>query len=106
MRKVLVVKWLAKASDGGDVEESTVSLLNAIINSTRQEDMPKGIEHFRLFTRLVRAFDKSSENGIIELEEADYSIIHRMFEKGLPAIWAMNKDISRAVEGFLNTEAS
>jgi hypothetical protein len=101
MRKIQVVKWKVKSPTGEEVEDTTLSVLNAIINSTRPEDMPRGVDHFRLFKRLADAFDKA-QSGTLILEDADYDLLKRLVNNGVPAIWGMSKDLTNAVESYLS----
>lgn len=104
MRKINVLKWKVKSPTGEDIEDNSLTVLNAVINNTKPEEMPRGIDQFRLFNRLDKAFKQAEETGTIVLEEVDYHIMKRLLELGIPAIWAMNKDINGAVEGFLNAK--
>lgn len=102
MRKIPVIKWTIKTPDGKDGTDSTLTVLNVVISATKPEDMPRGIDQFRLFNRLSKAFEQAEKTDVIILEEMDYSLMKRLLETGIPGIWAMNKDITSVVEAFLN----
>lgn len=103
MRRIPLCTWKATGPQG-EVEETTLTALNAIINSTRPEDMPRGVDNFRLFLRLAKAFAKAEETDILELEETDYSMIKQIIERSVPAIWAMNQDIKQAIQSVLDAQ--
>jgi len=102
MRSIPVAKWTTKV-EGKDYEESLLTVLSAII-SQRAEDMPRGLDNFRLFQRLSACFTKAESSGTLELEEGDYVFLSRIIERGVPAMWAMNKNISGVIEAFLNAK--
>lgn len=102
MKKIEVVKWKEKVN-GEVIETSTVSLLSILISrkSNSPEGMPKGMDNFRLMSRIGRAFDKVGKGSVLELEEGDYGFLKTAVENEVPSEWGMNKDIMKAVEGFL-----
>ena len=115
MRKIKIETWksnVPKLDDSGNIipgevkekDEDLLMVLNVLIANTKPEDMPRGLDNFRLFGRLSKAFDKADETKILELEEVDYSFLKGMIEKDAPAIWGMNENILKAVEAFLNAE--
>jgi hypothetical protein len=104
MRRIAVNKWKAKTPSGEELDDSILTVLNAVISSTSPSDMPRGIENFRLFKRMSNAFEKVEETGTLELEEADYSFLKRILEKGIPSTWSMNENINTAVETFLSAK--
>lgn len=104
MRKIQIEKWKAKLLDGQEIEENLLSALNALLIAKRPEDMPKGLDNFRLMNRLVKAFDKAEESGILELEEVEYSLLKHTIEKDIPSIWGSNKNITKAIDLFLEAK--
>jgi hypothetical protein len=104
MRRISIVKWKVKNPEGAEIEESILSILNALIASKRPEEMPKGLENFRLMKRLVVVFDNAEEKGILELEESEYKLLKNMVEKDIPSLWGTNLDISKAVDNFLEAK--
>ena len=104
MREIEVKKWVGKNPEGNDVEESTLGALNILISGQKPEEIPRGIDKFRLFGRLAKAFDKADKSGVLVLEESDYSFVKKAVEKNIPSVWAMNNDINEAITIFLNAE--
>jgi hypothetical protein len=104
MRKVKVERWKAKLPDGTEMEETLLTALNALIIAKRPEDMPRGLDNFRLMNRLAKAFDKAEETGILELEENEYSLLKNSIEKDIPSIWGSNKNITQAIDLFLEAK--
>jgi len=103
MKKVKILRWLVKLQDG-EVEDSTLTVLKALINFTKPEEMPRGLDNFNLFKRLSEAFDKAEKNNLLELEDYDYTTLKRMIEKNIPSFWGMNKDITKVIDLFIKAE--
>lgn len=104
MKKIEVKKWKEADGKGGEVESNTLMMINALISRVDPAKMPKGIDKFRTFGRIGRAFDKADKTGTLELDTADYAFLKGMVDNDVPAIWAMNKELMEAVEGFLDAE--
>ena len=105
MRKIEVKKWKAiNEATREEFEENTLTALNVLIAGQKPEDIPRGIDKFRLFGRLGKAFDKAEKSGVLELEESDYSFIKKAVEANVPSVWAMHAEIGPAIEAFLNAE--
>ena len=112
MRKIKIEKWksnVPKYEDGVIVgteekDETLLDAINVLIANKKPEDMPRGLDNFRLMGRLSKAFTVADESGILELEEVDYKFIKDDLEKNIPSTWGMNQNIMNAVEGFLNAK--
>ena len=86
------------------IYETILDALNVLIGNKKPEEMPKGIDHFRTFNRLSKAFEKAEKSKVLELEESDYSFLKTSIEKDTPASWGMNLSISEAIEDFLSAK--
>ena len=104
MRKIKINTWKAKIAEGKEIDESLLIALNLLLGNKRPEDLPRGLDHFRLFSRLSKAFEKAEETGELVLEETDYSFLKASIEKDVPSVWGMNKDLGQAIEDFLNAK--
>jgi hypothetical protein len=104
MRKIKINTWKAKIAEGKEQDENLLIAINVLLGNKRPEDIPKGLDKFRLFNRLAKAFDKAEETKELVLEEADYSFLKEMIEKDVPSIWGMSENLSRAIEDFLNVK--
>jgi len=104
MRKVKIEKWKAKDRDGNEYEESILTALNVLINNKKPEDIPRGLDKFRLFNRITKAFDKAEKSGELVLEEVDYKFLKDMVETDIPSVWGANESILKAVESFLEAK--
>lgn len=111
MRKINIATWKSNVPVRDDsnniigakeVEESLLIALNVLLGNKRPEEIPRGLDQFRLFGRLAKAFDKAEETSLLELEEADYKFLKDMISKDVPSTWGMNKPLSIAIEAFLN----
>jgi len=104
MRKIRIENWKAKLPNGKEGEENLLIALSVLIANKRPEEMPRGLDKFRLFNRLSKAFDKAEKSRELVLEEMDYTFLKDLIEKEVPSIWGMNPNLSKAVEDFLNTK--
>jgi hypothetical protein len=104
MRKIEITKWKATDSEGKEVEESILKILNVLIIGKKPEEIPRGIDKYRLFGRLAKAFDNAEKEGVLVLEETDYSFLKKTMDSDIPSIWALNPSITEAVEAFLNAK--
>ena len=115
MRKIKLEKWKSNVpvygEDGITVvgtkekDEDLLTALNVLIANKKPEEMPRGIDKFRLFGRLSKAFEKADKSRVLELEEIDYSFLKGSIEKDCPASWGMNQNISKAIEAFLEAKS-
>ena len=101
MRKIKVETWKAKGADGKEIEETILNALNLLLIAKKPEEMPRGIDKFRLYSRLSKAFDKAEKEKVLVLEEMDYKFLKDALEKDAPSMWGMNQNIVKAVEDFL-----
>ena len=99
MRNVKILKWKENGK-----EVSLLNAINILVSSKDPKYLPKGIDKFKIFGRIGAAFDKAEKKGILELEEADYAFLKEIIEQDIPAQWALNKDIKKAFEEFLNAK--
>lgn len=115
MRKIKLEKWKSNVpvfgKDGKTIvdtkeqDEDLLTALNVLIANKKPEDMPRGLDKFRTFGRLSKAFEKADKSRILELEEADYSFLKESIEKDTPANWGMNQNILNAIEIFLEAKS-
>lgn len=104
MRKIEVKKWKAINREGKEIEENLLSALNVLIINKRPEDMPKGLDKFRIFNKLAKAFDDAEKSGELVLEEKEYAFLKNTVEKEIPSQWGLNPQISEAIEVFLDAK--
>jgi len=104
MRKIQLHEWDAKTAEGKSITENTITMLSILLTNKKPEELPRGIDNFRLFSRLSYAFDKAEKEGVLVLEESDYAFLKKLIESDLLSTWGMNKDIVKAVDNFLNAK--
>ena len=104
MRKIKIVKWKEKV-EGKEIETDTVSLLEMMIRMQKPENMPKGIDNFRVMNRLTKAFDKAKKTNELQLEETDYKFLKDMLDKDVPAIWGTIPKAAEAIELFVEAKS-
>jgi len=112
MKKIKIKSWKSNVpiyKDGKIVgseekDETLLDALNVLIANKKPEEMPRGLDKFRTFNRLAKAFDKAEKTKILELEETDYSFLKTSIESDTPATWGMNASISEAIEDFLSAK--
>lgn len=103
MRKIQIEEWKVESKEG-DRTESLLVMINVLISGMKPENMPKGIDKARMYSRIGKAFDKAETTKVLELEEVDYAFIKGLFENSVPAIWGLNKKITKAMEDFLDAK--
>lgn len=104
MRSIKVAKWKVSSSEGKEIEETLLTALSVLISMKKPEEMPRGLDKFRLYNRLAKAFEKAEDTGILELEEAEFSFLKSTIENDIPSVWGSNKDISNAIDSFLEAK--
>ena len=104
MRKIKVEKWTAKNAEGKEVDENILNVLNVLISNKKPEELPRGLDKFRLYGRISKAFEKADKSGTLQLEEADYTFLKKMIESDVVSIWGTNPNISKAVEDFIEAK--
>ncbi len=112
MRKINIETWKSKVPkfEGEkivgyeDKDENLLTALNVLLGSKKPEEIPRGLDKFRLFGRLSKAFIKAEEKKVLQLEEGDYSFLKKMIESDVPSTWGMNENLSKAIDLFINAE--
>lgn len=105
MRRIKIHKWKENNSKGEQLEADTLVMLTVLVNMKKQEDMPRGLDQFRLFHRISQAFENAKQKGTLCLEEADYSFLKKSVEQDIPANWGSNPDVMKAVDDFINAQS-
>ena len=103
-RSIENIKWKANDRDGKEVEENLATVLKSLLMMKDPKEIPRGIDKFRLYSQMTKAFDEAEKTGTIVLEEYSYSFIKKMIESDTPAIWGMNSNISGAIEKIMEAK--
>ncbi len=114
MRKIKLDKWKSNVpiygEDGTTIvgteekDEDLLIALNVLIANKKPEEMPRGLDKFRTFSRIAKAFEKADKSRVLELEEADYKFLKDEIEGSITGAWGMNAGISKAIEEFLEAK--
>ena len=113
MRKIKLENWKAnfpekdetgKIIGTKEVDENLLVALNMLLGSKNPEELPKGLEKFRIFGKLSEAFDKADKSKVLELEDREYKFLKELIETDIPSAWGMNKNLSNAVNDFLDAK--
>ena len=112
MRKIKIEKWKSnvpiyegeKIVGTKEKDETILDAINVLIANKKPENIPKGIDKFRLFGRLSKAFTKAEETNELILEESDYGFLKKTMEEDIPSTWGLNSNILNAIEDFVNAE--
>lgn len=109
MRKMKVEKWTSKGRDESgnpkDVDESIMVALTALMGDSKNESI-RGLDKFRTYARVAKAFEAADKSGELVLEEADYVYLKGLIEKGAPAMWAFNPNILKAIDEFVELKSA
>jgi len=103
MRKIKIESWKVNIN-GEEKDENILMALNLLLSSKKPEEIPRGIDKFRLFGRLSKAFEKAEKTKMLVLEESDYSFLKKMIETDVPSTWGMNSNAFKAIEDFLEAK--
>jgi len=104
MRKIQVVKWSVKNAEGKEVGESILDALSALLRDMNPDRMPRGLDNFRTFSKIDKAFKLADESNELILEEAEYAFLKSIVERNIPSVWAMDSRILGAVDAFLEAK--
>lgn len=104
MRKIKVCKWKGQDASGQELQENTILLLEMMLRGQDPKQLPRGLDKFRIYSGLIKAFDKAQKTGYIILDEAQYKFLADLVEKEVPAVWATNPKIAEAVEIFMDAK--
>lgn len=104
MRKIKIKSWKGKDTQGIEYDETLLTALSVLIANKKPEEIPRGLDKFRLFHRLSKAFSSAEKSGTLALEEIDYEFLKAMIEKDVPSVWGMNPNITGAIEEFLGAK--
>jgi len=104
MRIIKIKKWQAPMPNGEMREEDLLVAINALIGAKKPEDIPRGLDAFRIMGKVAQAFDDADKTGELKLEEREYTFLKGIIEKDIPCTWGFNKDLMAAIDDFLNTK--
>jgi len=106
MRRIEVKKWSTELPIDGKVQTVSESLLTVItmILNNNIDKTPKGMDGFRIFSRLSNAFEVAEKEGMLTLEETDFKFLKDFIEQYIPGNFGANKNIAAAVDNFLNAK--
>ena len=103
MRKIKIEKWISNGPDG-KVDEDILKALSIVISAKDPRELPKGIEKFRIFGRISKAFENAIKTNELVLEESDYDFLKNSIVRDVPSVWAMNHKLREAIENFMAAE--
>ncbi|MFA5132748.1 MAG: hypothetical protein WC444_05505 [Candidatus Paceibacterota bacterium] len=106
MKTIQVNRWTVGTNNetGEEITEDITKVLTVLINSTKPEKIPKGIDKFRLFNRIGKAFNKADKTSVLELEEGDYQFLKKIVEEEIIGIWGIREERSQAIEDFITAK--
>jgi len=104
MRTIEVKSWTAIDAEKKEHKEDLLMLLSLLVTNKKPDELPRGFEQFKLFTKLTKAFEKAAESRILILEEDTYKFLRATVEKDIPSIWGTNSNIVNAIEIFMNAK--
>jgi len=104
MRKINISEWTVRDADGKEGKENLLQVLSILVTNKKPEDLPRGLEQFKLFNKLVKAFEKAEATKVLELEETEYAFLKNIVEKDTPSIWGINKSIFDALMLFMEAK--
>lgn len=110
MRKIMNLLWVDTiTTDGIETlrDMDTIKILTMIVNFIPAQKMPRGLESFNIMSNIKVAFDKvttDNRNAWIMLEEREYKFFKDLIEKYVPMAWAINPDVMKSINNFLEAK--
>lgn len=113
MRKIKINNWKAnipvKDGEGKIIEtkqadENLLIAFNMLLAMRSPEKLPKGLDSFRIFGKLAEAFDKAEKTNVLEVEEREYKYLLDLIHCDIPGSWGMNKNLSKAINDFIESK--
>lgn len=104
MRRIPVTEWAVKMPDGTEGKESLLQVLSILVTNKKPEELPRGLDQFKLFNKLVKAFEKAEQTKVLELEETEYTFLKNTIDRDIPSVWGANKNIVESIDNFYNAK--
>ncbi len=104
MRKISIKTWEEVALNGTKSEASILGIITTLLYNKKPEELPRGLDKFRLYGRLAKIFDQAEKSKILELEEGDYGFLKTIIENDVLALWGLREETAEAIEDFLGAE--
>jgi len=104
MRKINISEWTVRDAEGKEGKENLLQVLSILVTNKKPEELPRGLEQFKLFNKLVKAFEKAEATKVLELEEKEYQFLKNTIDRDIPSIWGTNASIVSAIDLFYNAK--
>ena len=104
MRSVAIGGWKDKMPDGSDVDVDLVYALEILLRNVKKEEMPRGLDAFRLFGKINAAFEDARKTKELKLREPEYLFLKRIVEGNVPADWGRDANVSKVLNDFLEAK--
>jgi len=104
MRRIPVTEWAIKTAEGTEGKENLLMVLSILVTNKKPEELPRGLEQFKLFSKLTKAFEKAEQTKVLELEEDIYKFLKNTIDRDIPSVWGANKNIVGAIDAFYNAK--
>lgn len=105
LKKVNIHKWTSKDPEGEDIEESTLTLMTALLSIVKPEDKNiKGFDKLRMYNRIANALETAKDSDAILLETGDYNYLEDVIKKDVPVKWGLRNEIADALADFMDAE--
>ena len=104
MRKIEIHSWEEEGPEGQKATQNTGGMIRVILMMISPQQMPRGLESFRTFSKITKALDDSEGKEFIFLEDPEFSFLSSIIQDNVPADWGGNPDIFKAVEAITEAE--
>lgn len=107
MRKIEIGSWKEAVEIDGQKQENDVSLLEVLDWVMQHRDpgaVPKGFANAKTYYRILEAFRKARDTGILELEETEYQYLRVPIEKDMPDFTGGNTEGFQALMAFMDAK--
>ena len=102
MKKTLIDTWESKTPDGKSVKESTLDIINVLMNVIMSKEELSGFENFKFMSKISTALVAAEKDGELLLDDAEHEKLSELSKKHVPAAWGSNPNIVKAYQAFLD----
>jgi len=105
MRKIRIYQWNEKSPQSGKEEDvDTRILITNMVKGIPPQNIPRGLDNFRIMLSLHESLEKSKGKEYLNLEENVYKFLEDNCLTNIPAVWGMMDDISLAILAIVDAE--
>ena len=102
MKKILVETWEGTNPDGTLMKESTLNVINVLMNVIMAKEELSGFDNFKFMSKVSTALVDAEKTGELFLDDVEHEKLTELSKKHVPAAWGSNPNIVKAYNAFLD----